>query len=167
MLQEASPTKYQSSGIVSPFQENVYLKAHKDKVKQLQDHVGKFAAKHDILLPSEVSPVRQRGQEREDKHLLDKGFIPRVESKGLMDMFNKADKRLDGAKLIQRQMEVDNLRDLASKQLKTERLKQKNLEKEQKVNSYLELIDRQKSMAEMHKEDIKRKQRRLNLEYGL
>ena len=68
----------------------------------MQDHVGKFAAKHDILLPSEVSPVRQRGQEREDKHLLDKGFIPRVESKGLMDLFNKADKRLDGAKLIQR-----------------------------------------------------------------
>ena len=33
MLQEASPTKYASSGIVSPFQENVYAKAHKDKVK--------------------------------------------------------------------------------------------------------------------------------------
>ena len=98
--------------------------------------------------------------------MLDKGFIPRVESKGLMDLYIKADKRLDGAKLIQRQLEVDNLKDIASKQLKTERIKKKEREKEQKVNSYLELIDRQRSMAEMHKEEIKRKQRRLNLEYG-
>lgn len=65
-----------------------------------------------MVLPSDVSPVRMRGRPTEDDKVL--GATPgmaRVGSKGLFDLFENNDKRQQGSKLIERQIELENLKD--------------------------------------------------------
>ena len=53
-----------------------------------------------------------RGRRTEDDKVLNASpGMARVESKGLFDLFENNDKRQQGSKLIERQIELENLKD--------------------------------------------------------
>ena len=56
--------------------ENAYRIAHKKKVEQLYERIDQYTAKHNVILPSDISPARMRGRPNEDEKIL--GLEPGV-----------------------------------------------------------------------------------------
>ena len=57
--------------------ENAYRIAHKKKVEQLYERINQYTEKHNVVLPSDISPARMRGRPTEDEKVL--GLEPGVQ----------------------------------------------------------------------------------------
>ena len=109
-----------------------------------------------------------RGRRTEDDKVLNASpGMARVESKGLFDLFENNDKRQQGSKLIERQIEIENLKDREARAKNEAYVKQIELKQEKKVNSYLDKISREHYHIEKHQTEFKKVQMRNNLEESL
>ena len=109
-----------------------------------------------------------RGRRTEDDKVLNASpGMARVESKGLFDLFENNDKRQQGSKLIERQIELENLKDREARAKNEAYIKQIELKQEKKVNSYLDKISREHYNIEKHQTEYKKAQMRSNLEETL
>ena len=98
ILQETSPSKHSNNGkgIVSDFNGNQNTLAHKKKVQQLQERIDKYQKTLDGVKPEDYSPARPRGSAGKGSQ------SDKKNSNGLLDLFERQDRRTIGMQLCQR-----------------------------------------------------------------
>ena len=105
---------------------------------------------HTNLLPKDVyaNQSRLRGRPSQEDISMDKGGMKRAGSSGILDLFEGDHRRREGSTLIARQIELENMK------VRQYRAKEKvndtnsSIRQEQKMNQYLEKINREHHSVE-------------------